>query len=897
MKARLRSLVRVLFRRREFESGAVEEMEFHIRQYAADLERSGVAPADAFRRARVEFGNVHNLKLECREERGVRGLDDLVRDVVFALRWLRRSPAFGAAAILSVALGVGANAAVFSVLNALMLRPLPVERPQEIVRVTPGGNRQTWTHPLWSVVRSRAPIFNGMAAWGPREFDLSNGGPTALVPGLWVSGEFFEVLGIRPAAGRLLSREDDTRGGGPAGPSAVISYRLWQREFGGAADVIGRRISVDRAPFTVVGVTPPEFFGLVTGRSFDVVIPIGTQPLVLGRDRLGDRNWWWVSVIARLNRGQSADDAQIAMRAEQPAIREAAQPSAQGGANGTPHLAAPFEVSAAPYGTTPSRQTYRRPVLVLMGIVALVLLIACVNVTNLTIAKSSQRAHDLRVRLALGASSWRLVRQTIVESLLITGTGALLGFVFARATAGVLATQLSTSVDPVVLDLRVDWRLVLFMVAVTVLTAMCIGLVPAIRASRASASLAPGGRGSSAGLRQQRLTSMLMAVQIAVSLVMVVAAGLFVRTFTSLTSRDPGFDAERVLAVQVDVQRSRRAPRERLALFDELVTATRRLPGVAAAEFSGFVPASNNFWDTVIRNPSGSSLSEEARQVYQSLVGPDWFAVYGIPLVTGRAFERADVRPDADVAIVNETFAKRYFPDRSPLGEIIQEVGSPDDPSRPMRIVGVVKDSLHLSLREVTPPMFYRPVSPSPRLSLSVRSADGTAAASLAPAIAQAVSAIDRDISVTIRPLTSEVGMSTTRERLLAWLAGIFGIIATVIASVGFYGVTAQAVAARRQEIAIRLALGAGRSSVVRIVASRIVVAMAVGSVAGLAFSLWAARFVGALLYGVAPHEPATIVIAVIVLAVSGAIAAWAPTRRALSMDPARVLNDGSSSS
>jgi putative ABC transport system permease protein len=892
MRARLRSVFRVLFRRQEFESGAVEEMEFHIRQYAADLERSGMPSTEALRRARLEFGNVQSLKLDCRDVRGVRGLDDVIRDVVFAVRWLRRSPAFAVAAIVSVALGVGANAAVFSVLNALMLRPLPVDRPDEIVRVTPGGGRQTWTHPLWTELRARASTVAGMAAWSPREFDLSNDGPTSFVQGLWVSGEFFDVLGVRPAAGRLLSREDDVRGGGPAGPSAVISYRLWQQQFGGAADVLGRRISVDRIPFTVVGVTPPEFFGLVAGRAFDIAVPIGTQPLVIGRDRFNDRNWWWVSVIARLRAGQSVNDAQAAVRADQAVIREITRPPANAG----PYLAPPFEVLSASYGTTPARQTYRRPVIVLMGIVGLVLLIACVNVANLTIAKSARRNHDLRVRVALGASSWRLIRQTVIESLLITSSGAVLGFLFARGTAGVLARQLSTSIDPMVLDLRVDWRLLAFMAAVTILTAVCIGLVPAIRASRVTATLTPAARAASAGPGQQRVASALMAVQVAVSLVMIVAAGLFVRTFTALTSRDPGFDADRILAVHVDILRSRRPARERLALLDEITTATRQIPGVAAAEFSGWVPASNNFWDTVIRNPRGATMDEDARRVYQSLVGPEWFAVYGIPIVAGRGFVPADVRPNADVAIVNETFAKRYFSGSTPLGETIQEVGSPDDPSWPLTVVGVVRDSVHLSLREVTPPMFYRPISPGPRQSLSVRSTDGTAAASLAPAIARTIAAIDPNISITVRPLTSEIGMSTTRERLLAWLAGVFGLIATLIASLGFYGVTAQAVAARRREIAIRLALGAGRASVARAVASRILLAMAAGCVAGILFSAWAGQFISALLYGVEAQEPITFVTAVLVLGAAGAVAAWVPTRRALAMDPVRVLNDVSSS-
>ena len=812
----------------------------------------------------------------------------MTRDVLLAVRWLRRSPGFAATAILSIAFGVGANAAVFTVVSALLLRPLPVADPDRLVRLTPGPERQTWSNPLWEEIRNRQTLFAGSAAWSPREFDLSDGGSTQFVQGLWVSGGFFDVLGVRPVRGRLLNPDDDLKGGGPSGLVAVISHGFWQRQFGGA-DVVGRRLSLDRVAFTIVGVTPPEFFGPTTGRSFDVALPIGTLSRIVGRDRLTERTWWWLSVIARLKPNQTIDQARQALAAEQPALREATRPTNLRAEDAARYLAAPLDVTSASFGTAPARQTYGQPMVVLMAIVGVVLVIACANVATLAIVKSDQRAHDVRVRVALGASRARLVRQSAIESALISFAGAGTGLLIAWSATGVLARQLSASVNPLVLDLVVDWRVIGFLVVIAALTAFGIGLVPALRAARSDRSLATGTRGSSLDKRQQWTLSALLTVQVTVSVALVAAAGLFVQTFVALTSRDPGFDADRIIVAHLDAQRVNRPPQNRVALFDELSSAARRMPGVEAAALSAFAPVSNNEWDTVVQNPSGSALTEDERRVYQSLVGPDWFTVYGIAIKAGRAFAATDLRPDSDVAIVNETLARRFFDGRSPLGQTIQEVGSPGDPSRPLTIVGVAADSLYFSLREVTPPTFYRPVTPAPRLTLSVRASE-TAAGSLIPGIARELSAVDRNVSFTIRPLVSEAGLSTTRERLLAWLAGLFGAVATVMAAVGLYGITAQAVAARRREIGIRLALGAGGRAITGIVMTRVLVAIGVGAIGGIALSVWAGRFVATLLYGVAPHEPATIGMALATLVVAAIVAAWVPTRRALSVEPSEVL-------
>ncbi len=818
-------------------------------------------------------------------------MSGVLKEIALGVRFLSRTPGFTLTAILSMTLGIGANTAIFSVVNALMLRPLPVRAPDELVQLTPGGGRTSWSNPLWEQIRERRELFNGTAAWSAREFDLASGGQTHPADGLFVSGELFNVLGVQPFLGRLLQPSDDRKGGGADGPVAVISYAFWHRQFGGGADIVGRPVTVQRVAFTIVGVTPPEFFGPITGRSFDVAIPIGTLPLVVGRDRLGERTWWWLSVVARLQPGHTLEGARAALASAQPAMREATRPSNLRAEDAARYLAAPIDVLPAPHGTAPARRTYAQPLVVLMTIVGVVLLIACVNVANLMIARAEHRRQDVSVRLALGATRMRLVRQFLIESLLIAVPGALLGLLLAQAASRFLVAQLSTVSDPVFLDLAVDPRVLAFTVSLAVASAVGFGLIPALRLGGAKAvnALNERGPGASSSRRKRRVGNLLVAAQVAISLVLLTASGLFVRTFAALIDRPLGFDADRVLVIQIDARQSTRPPQQRPALYQQMIEAVGAIPGVATASLSVMTPVSDNEWETVIENQPGSSLPEEERMVRQNLVGPDWFAVYGVPLLAGRGFEPADMAPDAPAVVISETFASRYFPGSNPVGHSIREVSSPDDPARPMTIVGIVKDSVYLSLREGPAPVIYRPITPAPQVSLSVRTTHASPV-TLAPAIVSAIGSLDRDLSLTVRPLATDIRSSINRERLLAWLAGVFGTLAVLLAGIGLYGVASQAVAARRAEIGIRLALGATERAVVGLVTRNVALMFAAGVLLGMVLSGWAASFVGSLLYGVEPRDPATMIGAAVVLMTVGVAAGWAPARRASRIDPSEVL-------
>jgi predicted permease len=364
---------------------------------------------------------------------------------------------------------------------------------------------------------------------------------------------------------------------------------------------------------------------------------------------------------------------------------------------------------------------------------------------------------------------------------------------------------------------------------------------------------------------------------------------LFVRTFAALIDRPLGFDADRVLVIQIDARQSTRPPQQRPALYQQMIEAVGAIPGVATASLSVMTPVSDNEWETVIENQPGSSLPEEERMVRQNLVGPDWFAVYGVPLLAGRGFEPADMAPDAPAVVISETFASRYFPGSNPVGHSIREVSSPDDPARPMTIVGIVKDSVYLSLREGPAPVIYRPITPAPQVSLSVRTTHASPV-TLASAIVSAIGSLDRDLSLTVRPLATDIRSSINRERLLASLAGVFGTLAVLLAGIGLYGVASQAVAARRAEIGIRLALGATERAVVGLVTRNVALMFAAGVLLGMVLSGWAASFVGSLLYGVEPRDPATMIGAAVVLMTVGVAAGWAPARRASRIDPSEVL-------
>src|SRR5262245_22443505 len=492
-----------------------------------------------------------------RKQLQVPRLADLSRDVRYAGRMLARSPAVSFVAVLTLALGIGANAAMFSIVNSLLLRALPVDRPDRLVlllsnpTVTPSS---PWSNPIWENIRDRhADLFQSAFAFSRRvtRFNLAAAGPTDFVDGIFASGSYFEALGVAPVLGRTFTREDDRRGGGVNGPVAVISYGFWQRRSGGAADVVGRRQTIDRVPFTIIGVMPQSFFGTDVGSRSDVILPIAAEGLLRGRDSALDRSGTsWLLIMARLKGGQSIEAAQQALRAAQPSIRDATRP-----ATGRPealarYLATPFGVEAAAAGTSAMRGRYQQPLLTILAVVALVLLVACANIANLFLARAAARRHEFSVRLALGASRWRLARQQLVESLLLSACGAALGLAIARWASALLVRQLSTQTNTVFLDTHVDWRVLGFTIALTVLVALLFGAAPTLRASRTAPieAIREQGRGSTE--RRFGVAGALVTGQVALSLVLVVAAGLFIRTFAALAGLHVGFDRDAVLLVR-----------------------------------------------------------------------------------------------------------------------------------------------------------------------------------------------------------------------------------------------------------------------------------------------------------------------------------------------------------
>ena len=823
-----------------------------------------------------------------------------MQDVRDAVRALRATPIVTAMAVLSLALGIGANTAIFSILNTLLLRSLPVREPQALALVTLNGGPTSWTNPLWEQIRGHGDIFDGAFAWSSTRFNLSQGGPTQLVEGLWTSGRYFEVLGVPAILGRTLTEADDRRGGGPDGPVAVIGHNFWQRQFGGSPDAIGKPVTVERVTYTVVGVTPPDFFGTEVGRTFDIAIPLGTEPLVRGKESALDRrSSWWLSIMARRRPGQSLETASAALRGIQPQVRDATMPEQYRPQDRPRYLQEAFTAVPAAGGSSSMRRRYQQPLLTVMVVVALVLLIACANIANLLLARANARRHEISVRLALGASRFRLFRQLLAESLLLAVTGAALGLLFALWGSRLLVRQLSTSANLVFLDLSLDWRVLAFTAAVAITTAVLFGTVPALRATRVepNEALKEKGRGQ-AGDGRGALGNALVVAQVALSLMLIVGAGLFMRTFSSLASLDLGFQRERVLVANVNAQRLQLDQKARAAFFEQLRGATAAVPGVERASLSAVTPVSGSSWQFGIAKVDGVPVpgGDEAHTVFVNLVGPEWFATYGTRLLAGRDFSPADGPGSPRVVIVNESFVRKFMGGRSPVGHHLTEDGPPSVGLVEDEIVGYVKDAVYRSLRDDVPPTMYVCISQYPNvpssMAISLRAAGGSPAALIKP-VADAITTANRDVAITFRPLAEQVNNSLVQERILAMLSGFFGGLALLLAGLGLYGVTSYAVSRRRTEIGIRMALGAQPGGVVRLVLARVALLVAAGVVVGGIATLVTARFVSTLLYGLQPRDPLTIGTAILVLGTIGALAGWLPAWRASRIDPARVLRDG----
>jgi predicted permease len=882
--------LRAIFKRTTVDHELDDELRFHIDRQSEAYERMGLERDEAVRRARLAFGGLDQAKEEYRDSLGTRIVDDLVRDLRQAVRSLCATPVVTLAAALSLALGIGANTAIFSLVNSLLLRTLPVPAPERLVTAIEGSSYATWEQ-----VRGHAALFDGALAWAGTSFDSTQpDGRTASIEGLFVSGDFFSTLGVQPSLGRVLGAADDVRGGGPEGPTAVISYRYWQRAYGGLPHALGQSLVLERVPFTIVGVTRPEFFGVEVGRAFDVIVPLGAEPLTRGTDsRMDNRSFGWLSVMLRLKETQSIAAATATLRGVQPQIRAGSMPDSPPQFQ-RQFLSQPFVLRPAGLGTSALRERYSAPLMTMFVIVALVLLIACANVANLLLARATARRHELSVRLALGASRWRLAREWFVESLLLAAIATAVGYVIAAWSTAFLIAQLSTPGRRVFLDVSLDWRVMVFTTVMAVATALLFGTAPAWLAARtAPFDALKARRPHGAGDTRMSVSGWVVATQVCLSLILVVGAGLFVRTFEGLATRPLGFDTDRILIVNVNASRAHVDNDGLGAFYHRLVEAASAVPGVARAAGSGLIPLGGNVGMDIVNLPGQTPTFQlfdrgvpNPRTATVHSVTEGWLAVYGTPLHAGRDISDRDTSTSPAVALVNEAFVRRFFPGRNPIGATFSGVTQ-----APRTIVGVVGDAVYSSLRDDVPPTIYEPLTQwiMPRsFNISVRTS--TDPASLSRSIAAALTAVDEGVTLRFFPLRDRVDALLVQERLLAMLSGFFGMLALLLAALGLYGVTAYAVSRRRMEIGIRLALGSTRGAVIHLIFLRVATIVGVGIVAGALVSLWASQFVRTLLYGLEPHDVQTLAGAGLVLGAVGVIAALVPAWRASRVEPAAVL-------
>jgi putative ABC transport system permease protein len=816
-----------------------------------------------------------------------------------AIRALRSNPLVSIVVILSLALGIGANAAMFSIVDALVLRDLPVRHAGRIAMVFDDvGGAGFWSHPIWESIRKREALFDDAFAYSGWKFNLSEAGEVDPADGLWASGSMFSTLGVDAVIGRTFSPDDDRSGGGPDGPVAVLSYEFWQRRFAGDRSIIGQPIKLNGVAFTVVGVTGPRFFGPEVGRTFDVAVPLNTEPLVRQqRSSLGSHGSW-LQVVVRLKPGQTPGQATAALRAVQPRIAEETRPPNARPEDLARYLANPLTIRP---GATVSgiRDQYDAPLLALMAIVGLTLLIACGNIANLLIARSLARRHEYSVRSALGASASRLGRQVLTESGLLAVTGAASGIVVAVVGSRLLAGQLSSTTNRVFnrvfLDVGLDWRVIAFTTTVAVLTTLIFGVGPALQSARVAPIDAMKEQGRALSGRQGGLASSLVAMQVALSLVLLIGAGLFVRTFMTLANTELGFRPAQVMVVELGTDRAGTDSAARREMYQRMIDGVASVPGVATAALSTVTPVSGSNSTRFMLFPGRPELAERERRVWTNGVSRGWFTALGMDLVSGRGFDERDHVGSGRVVVVNEAFARKYFAGVNPIGMTIVDQPSQFADPRPIEIIGIVRDAVYRSLREPVPPTMYwaieQQVRPPAAVALMLRT-DAGETAMLRQRVSEAVVRVNANVTTSMRALDDVVDAALSQERLVARLSACFSVLALLLAALGLYGITSYSVTRRHTELGIRLALGTAPRQVAGLVLSNVAKLVAVGLVAGLIVSWWASRFIRGMLFALEPGDVPTMVAATTVLVCVALLASWLPARRAARIDPAQILRD-----
>jgi putative ABC transport system permease protein len=829
-------------------------------------------------------------------------MQDFLRDTRYGLRLLARSPVFTIVGVLSLAFGIGANAAIFHLIDVLTLRSLAVVSPHELVAVRPDGPQAFGsydgpnahaTYPLWEQIRANRPAFSAIFAWGDGQFVVGRGAESRPTRGLWVSGDFFPALGVPAHRGRLFGPADDSRGCGAR--SVVVSHAYWQSRLGGNEAAIGSALILRDQPFTIVGVTPPSFTGLEVGERFDVALPLCAA--ALWDTRLDRRDRWWLTIMGRIAPGWTITRANEQLRALSPGVLDATIPPGYDAGLVEGYRAIRFGVVSSARGVSRLREAHGTSLSMLLGLTALVLLITCSNLATLVVARASAREREIAVRLAMGATRRRLVSQLLIESLLMAAAGALLAVPVALMCGRALVAFLETPTNPINLTLTADWRLASFAAAAAALAAVLVGLLPALRLSLVDPIVAMrrASRGLTLDRRRGRLQRALVVVQVAISLVLVFSALLFVQTFRNLEAVDPGFEQDRTMAVSLLDRSAEELPAEQKVAFqEELTRALRELPGIAAAASSTHVPLSGSIWSHFFRVP-GSERRKASRFAY---VGPGYFETLRIPRRAGRDFEARDTSRSRRVMVVNESFVRGHLAGRTPVGTIVQTAAEPGFPATSYEIVGVVGDTKYADLRDEDcwcpakggsmPPIAYVPIAqnPSPYAWAAVVLRSELPVAAMNDAIARRVEQLRPSIATHVMEMKTRVRDRVIGERIVAWLAGAFGVLAMALVAVGLYGIVAYLAVSRRNEIGIRLSLGATQAQILRLMLRDNLWLLGGGFAIGFPLAVVAMRSAGALLFGLTPLDGPTAAAAIGLLASVGLLAGAVPAWRAARIRP-----------
>lgn len=894
---------RNLFRSKQLSAELDEELAFHIAERTDELVAQGLSREAAHREARKLFGSYESSKEDTRDINVLRRLESFLADLRYGARQLRANPGFASVAILSLALGIGANSAIFQLINALRLRPLAVEAPQELAAIdrapnfidTGGrysGRNSVFTFPQYEVMREQSEAFTDVMAFGTESFNLSRRGEARYADGLWVTPNFLEVLGVSPVLGAWMNPRQDP--GDCFGAGALLDHAFWQREYGGDRGAIGKSIYINGQSFPILAVTSPSFRGVEAARRYEVALPVCAEALLSrgGEARLPSRLAWWLTPIGRLKAGWSVEQASSQLRDLSPAIFAATLPERYRPDAAERFLNNKLEVRNAAAGISMLREDYQDPLWLLLGIAGLVLLIACANLANILLARASVREREFDLRQAVGASRSRLIGQLMAESLLLAGFGALLGSALAILLGHGLVAFLTQGGHAVELTFDADWRVLGFTAVLTVLACVLFGLAPALRVTQhGPGRVVRGGRGTVSAADRHGLRQGLVVAQIGLSLVLLVGALLFWQSLRNLLETDTGIETERVLVAEVDADLLEIEPARRRNLYRELTDQMAALPDVLNASRVRRRPFSGSSRSEAVY--AGDATGPQDDSMFNT-VSPGYFATLRTPLIAGREFNEHDDVSAPRVAIVNEAFVERFLNGEDPVGNTFWKEGNSEEADTQYRIVGYVENTRYFELREDPLPIAFLPLAQDPNnhVSLSFLLRVRGPMERVSAGVTKILHDANPGLVVDYLAMAAEAEQSVLREELMANLSAGFGLLAALLSALGLYGVMSYMVTRRRSEIGVRMALGAERGEIFGLVLGEAGRLVAVGLVLGVAGSFALSRYAESLLYGLEPNDAGTLAVSCGLLAATALLAVVAPVRRATRLDPAAVLRD-----